>query len=175
METNEKRSVNYYLRIMHRYAGFFILGFVIIYGLSGITLIYRDTNLLKHDKKITLNLSPGISPSELGRPLRMRDFKVEKTEGDILYFQGGTYNNATGVAEVTVKELIFPFNKLANLHKTPADNTIHWFTLTFAIVILFLAVSSLWMFKSTTKMFRKGMLTVVIGIVYALIILFFVK
>ena len=36
-----------------------------------------------------MNLAPGIDPSELGRSLRMREFKVEKTEGDIIFFKGG--------------------------------------------------------------------------------------
>jgi hypothetical protein len=175
METKEKPPINYYLRIMHRYAGFFILGFAVIYGLSGITLIYRDTDFLKHDKKIALNLTPGINPSELGNALRMRDFKLEKTEGDILYFQGGTYNKTTGAAEITIKDLVFPFNKLTNLHKTPSKSPIHWFTFIFAITLLFLAISSLWMFKPGTKMFRKGILTVAVGLVVALVLLLFVK
>ena len=66
MENKEKKSVNYYMRICHRYAGYFIFGFVLMYGLSGITLIFRDTEFLKHEKKISINLSTGINPSELG-------------------------------------------------------------------------------------------------------------
>jgi hypothetical protein len=175
METKEKKPINYYLRIMHRYAGFFILGFAVIYGMSGITLIYRDTDFLKHDKKISLNLAPGINQSELGPALRMRDFKLEKEEGDILYFKGGTYNKATGAAEITVKDLVFPFNKLTELHKTPSKSPVHWFTFTFGITLLFLAISSLWMFKPGTKMFRKGILTVAAGVVVAIVLLLFVK
>jgi hypothetical protein len=175
MENKEKKSVNYYMRICHRYAGFFIVGFVLIYGLSGITLIFRDTEFLKSDKKISVNLAPGINPSELGNALRMRDFKVEKTEGDIIYFRGGSYNNITGAAEQTIKELVFPFNKLTGLHQTPSKNLLHWFTMSFGIVMLFLAISSLWMFKPGSKVFRKGILTVIAGVVFVLILLMFVK
>ena len=174
MENKERKSGNYYMRIFHRYAGFFIFGFVILYGLSGIALIYRDTDFLKQEKKVNLNLSPGINPSELGSALRMREFKVEKTEGDIIYFQGGWYNKATGNAEQTIKDLIFPFNKLTNLHKTPSKNSLHWFTLIFGIVMLFLAVSSLWMFKPGSVVFRKGLIISFAGIACAVILLYFI-
>jgi hypothetical protein len=175
MEVKEKKSFAHYMRVWHRYAGFFIVGLVLVYGLSGITLIFRDTDFLKKEKKITLDLSKGINPSELGSTLRMRDFKVEKTEGDIIYFKGGSYNTVTGAAEQTINELIFPLNKLTNLHKTPSKNVLHWFTLSFGIVMLFLALSSLFMFKSGSKVFRKGMLTVAAGVVFVLILLMFVK
>jgi hypothetical protein len=173
MENKEGKSINHYMRVWHRYAGFFILGFVLLYGFSGMTLILRDTDFLKKEKKITLNLAPGIDPSELGRNLRMREFNVEKTEGDIIYFRGGSYNKATGLAEQTVKDLIFPFNKMTELHKTPSGKPLHWFTFTFAIVLLFLAISSLWMFKTTTKVFRQGIIIVIAGVIFAGILLFF--
>lgn len=173
METKERKSINHYMRVWHRYAGFFILGFALLYGLSGITLIFRDTDFMKQEKKISQNLAPGIDPSELGRNLRMREFNVEKTEGDVIYFKGGSYNISTGATEQTVKELIFPLNKMTGFHTTPSKKPLHWFTLTFAIVLLFLAISSLWMFKSTTKVFRQGIITTIAGIVVAVILLFF--
>jgi hypothetical protein len=173
METKEGKSINHYMRVWHRYAGFFILGFALLYGLSGITLIFRDTDFLKHEKKISLTLAPGIDPAELGRNLRMRDFNIEKTEGDVIYFKGGFYNKATGAAEQTVKELISPFNKMTELHTSPSGKPLHWFTFTFAIVLLFLTISSLWMFKTTTKVFRQGIIVVIAGIVFAGILVFF--
>ena len=173
METKERKSINHYMRIWHRYAGFFILGFALLYGLSGITLIFRDTNFMKQDKKISLNLAPGIDPAELGRNLRMREFNVEKTEGDVIYFKGGSYNKATGATEQTVRELIFPLNKMTEFHTTPSKRPLHWFTLTFAFTLLFLAISSLWMFKSTTKVFRQGILLTLSGVIVAVILLFF--
>ena len=53
MDDKERKSANYYMRIFHRYAGFFIFGFVILYGLSGIVLIYRDTDFMKQEKKVS--------------------------------------------------------------------------------------------------------------------------
>ena len=35
------------MRIAHRYLGFFLLGIMVFYALSGIILIYRDTDTFK--------------------------------------------------------------------------------------------------------------------------------
>jgi len=173
-ESKEKKSISHHMRVWHRYAGFFLAGFVIIWALSGITLIYRDTDFLKHEKKITTTLATEIDPAELGSTLRIRDFRILKTEGDILYFQGGTYNRSTGIAEQNVKELIFPLNKLTILHKTPSKSVLHWFTMAFGIVMLFIAISSFWMFKAGSNVFRKGILTALAGVICAIILLFLI-
>ena len=59
MENKERKSINHYMRVWHRYAGFFILGIALIYGLSGITLIFRDTDFLKKEKKISYESCSG--------------------------------------------------------------------------------------------------------------------
>jgi succinate dehydrogenase/fumarate reductase cytochrome b subunit len=174
METKEKKSLTYYARYLHRNIGFFIIGFTLIYSLSGIVLIYRDSDFMKAEKTVKLNLKPGLKDSELGQALRMREFKVTETRGDLILFQGGSYNSSTGETVNTVKELVFPFNKLTNLHKTPSKNIIHWFNLFFGISLLFMAVSSFWMFNSRSKLFRNGIYVIVAGVVVAFALLFFI-
>jgi hypothetical protein len=175
METKEKKSITYYVRFLHRNLGFFIVGFAMIYALSGITLIYRDSDFLKKEKVIKVNIPADTKPSDLGQALRMRDFKIQKTEGDVIFFQGGSYNSKTGEASVTIKDLIFPFNKLTELHKSPSKSAFHWFTMAFGIVLLFLAVSSFWMFNRKSKVFRTGIYTILAGFVFAIVLLLFVK
>jgi hypothetical protein len=174
METKEKKPINYYMRILHRYIGFFILGFVLIFAFSGIVLVYRDSDFMKYEKTVKVNLPAGTIASEIGTSLRLRDFKVIETKGDVIYFQGGKFDTKTGEAEYTVKELIFPFAKLTSLHKSPSNNPVHWVTLVFGISLLFMAISSLWMFRPDSKLFRKGMITVLTGVITAVIILIFI-
>ena len=171
----EKRSANQIVRVLHRDIGFLILGFVLIYTLSGITLIYRDSDFLKHEKTIKVNLPAGTKPADIGQALRLRDYKILRTDGDVIYFQGGSFNTTTGEAAYTVKELIFPFNKLTTLHKTPSKNPFHWFTFVFGILLLFMAVSSLWMFNTRSKQFRNGIYKVLAGVIFAIILLLFLK
>lgn len=175
MGTDEKKPINHIIRVLHRNIGFFFLGFVLIYALSGIALIYRDSDFLKKEKTVKVILPAGTKTEELGPALKIRDLKVMKSEGDIITFKGGTFNTKTGEAIYTVKELIFPFNKLTSLHKTPSKNPFHWFTLVFGIVMIFMAVSSFWMFKPNSQIFKKGVYTIIGGFIFALILLFFLK
>lgn len=171
MEPKKSKSLNYYMRSLHRDLGYFAFGLVVIYILSGITLIFRNTDFLKHDVTVERQLKPNLEVEDLGRELRMREVKVTKTEDDVITFQNGTYNKATGAAVYTSKDIIFPVNKFINFHKAISSNATHWFNLVFGFVFLFLAVSSLWMFKPNTKTFRRGMILVGVGIVFTIIIL----
>lgn len=175
METKESKSINYYMRVFHRYIGLFIVGFTIIYSLSGIILIYRDSDFLKREKTVKTTLEPGLKPEQIGQALRMRDLKVTETNGDIISFAGGTFNSATGEAVYQVKDLMFPFNKLTNLHKTPSKNPMHWFNLAFGLMMLFLAVSSFWMYPVKSKLFRTAIITIASGLIFAFVMLLLIK
>jgi len=175
MDNSGKMSVNRIMRVLHRNIGFFILGFVLIYALSGIALIYRDSDFMKQERTITVILPGETKPADLGQALKIREFRILKTEGDIIFFRGGSYNSTTGVAEYTVKELVFPFNKLTALHKTASKNPFHWFTLVLGILLTFLAVSSIWMFNSKSRLFRNGIYTVLTGFVFAVLLILFLK
>ena len=48
------------MRLYHRYLGFFLAGIMAVYAISGITLIFRDTNFLKSDKLVERQLKPDI-------------------------------------------------------------------------------------------------------------------
>ena len=169
-----KKSFNHLMRVLHRHIGFFILGFIVIYAISGIALIFRDSDFLKYEKKIKVTLPTDTKSSDIGSSLKIRDFKILETQGDVIYFKDGSFNTSTGEAESTVKELIFPINKLVSLHKIPSKNPLHWFSLAIGILLFFMAVSSFWMFTTRSKQFRKGMYTALAGIVFAVILLLFI-
>ena len=112
-----------------------------------------------------------MEPGKIGEALRIRDFKVTGTEGEIITFPGGTYNATTGLAVYTTKEIIAPFNEFINLHKAVSKNPSHWFNVLFGVVLLFMAISSFWMFKPQNKNFRRGLYLAGAGIVFVLILL----
>ena len=166
-----KKNLRWYMRYFHNKIGFFIAGLVIIYGLSGLLQTYRDTDLLKHDVKHEMQVSPGLSDAQLGPALRMRDLKVIKKEGPVIYFQQGTYNSQTGLAAYSTKEWyawIMPFTEL---HKSSSRDTAHYFTTLFGIALLFMSVSAFWMFKPGTKLFSSGVYLTIAGIIGAVILL----
>jgi hypothetical protein len=172
MENRERKSVNYYMRKLHRDVGFFVIGLTIIFTLSGVVLIFRDTDFFKKEAVVERELEPNLESDELGQVLRIKDFKVIRTEGDLIVFKNGEYNKASGVVIYTVKELPLVFKKLTNLHKSSSKSLAHWGTIIYGGLLLFLAISALWMFKVTTKQFRRGIYFVLSGFLLAIILLF---
>ena len=167
-----KKSANFYMRIVHRYLGFFLIGIMTVYSISGTVLIFRDTDVFKVEKHINKTLQPGLKIDELGRALKVRGLKIEKTDGDILYFRNGTYNNNTGVVNFSSKQLPFVLDKMAHLHKAKTDEPLYWLNVFFGLSLLFFAISSFWMFLPKTKTFKKGMYFTLGGIVLTLILIF---
>jgi len=159
------------MRYLHNKIGFFIVGLVIIYSLSGMLQTYRDTDLLKREVSHEMQLATKLTESQLGPSLKLRNFKVTKTEGSTLFFKEGTYNSETGMTKYVTKEWpswIVPFSEL---HKTASKSAGHYFTTLFGIAMLFMSISAFWMFKPGTKLFSSGVYLTVAGIIAAVVLL----
>ena len=46
------KSTRTTMRLLHRYIGYFMAGIMAVYAISGVLLIYRDTDFLKKEKEI---------------------------------------------------------------------------------------------------------------------------
>ena len=108
---------NKWMRLIHRYLGFFLIGIMIVYSLSGVVLIFRDTDFLKNKTEVEKALPTNLDANDLGRALKMNKFRAGKTEGDLLLFKDGQYNKATGFVKYTKKELPFVLTRMTHLHK----------------------------------------------------------
>jgi len=159
------------MRIIHRYLGFFLAGIMAVYALSGIIMIFRDTDFLKKKSQIIKDIKTNAEDKELGQLLGMRELKVKKTEGDIVYFDNGTYNKATGHAELTKKELPYIINKLNNLHKSRSGQPLFFLNVFFGISLLFFVLSSFWMFTPKTSIFKKGLYFTLAGVVLTVLLM----
>jgi hypothetical protein len=160
------------MRVYHRYLGYFLAGIMAVYGLSGTIMIFRDTDFLKVDQTVTRQLKPNIKPEDLGKELRMRDFKMETQEGDIIRFSQGSYNKSTGVATYTSREWPGFIDKLTRLHKADTRSPLFFLNVFFGLALLFFVVSAFWMFLPKTTIFKKGLYFTVGGIVLTLILIF---
>lgn len=160
------------MRSLHRDVGFFVAGLMVVYALSGILLIYRNTDFLNIEKQTEVQLTPGLTTSTLPESLKLRNINPMRTEGIIIFFQNGTYNTQSGIATYTVKEKPFPINKFIELHKTTGQQPAHWFTTLFGILVLFLVISSFWMFPRHSSLFRRGVFLSAGGIIFTIILLY---
>ena len=161
------------MRIYHRYLGFFLAGIMAMYAISGIILIFRDTDFLKSEKIISKQLKPGLPVAELGKAIRNRDVKIDSVSGDIQVFKGGSYNTQTGAVTYTTKSLPPMIEKLTHLHKANTKDPLYYLNIFFGASLLFFVISSFWMFMPKTTIFKKGLYFTLAGIVLTVILLYF--
>jgi len=145
---------------------------MIVYALSGIVLTFRNTDYLKKEILIEKNLPRNIPPEDLVKALGKGRFRIDKEEGDLLYFEGGTYNKKTGVANYSEKKLPLLLENMNKIHKMHSGHPLFWLGIFFAISLLFFAVSAFWMFRPTTSVFKKGLYFTLGGIALTVALLF---
>src|SRR5687768_8172051 len=109
--------MNNKMRIFHRYLGFFLSGIMAVYAISGIVMIFRETEFLKSEREIEKQLAVDLPDAEVGSTLRIKEFKVERSEGSLIYFREGTYDKKTGLAKFKAKQLPYVLDKMTKLHK----------------------------------------------------------
>ena len=160
------------MRILHRYVGFFLAGIMAVYALSGIVLIFRDGDTFKSEVQHNDKLKPDLEGEALAKALDMRRMEVKKVEGDVVSFDGGTYNTKTGKAEYTTKELPYVLDRMTHLHKAKSSEPLYVLNIIFGLSLLFFVISSFWMFMPGTDLFKKGMIFTAMGFVLALVLLF---
>ncbi|MFC6267367.1 hypothetical protein [Frigoriflavimonas asaccharolytica] len=170
---NQKKKTNSIrttMRVLHRYIGFFMAGIMAIYSISGILLVYRDTDFLKKELVIEKKLEPQLLEKALGKELKIKNFEVEKQEGDFLIFKQGKYNSKTGEAKYTKKELPTLLKKMTNLHKTESKDKWAPLSVLFGASLFFFVISSFWMFNTKTKAFKRGIIYTAAGLVLSVIL-----
>jgi hypothetical protein len=166
-----KTNLNTTMRVYHRYLGFFLAGIMAVYAISGIILIFRDTDFLKNIVKIEKKVEPNLKPEQLQPILRMR-VNVEKEENGIVFFKGGQYNAQTGELKAEKKELPFILDKMTHLHKASTKEPLFFLNIFFGLSLFFFVISSFWMFMPKTEIFKKGLYFTIGGIILTLILLF---
>ena len=159
-------------RIYHRYLGFFLAGIMAVYAISGIVLIFRKGDTFKKEVVVTTELAPDLSDQAIGEALKIREFQVERSEAEVVYFAGGTYDRVSGRAEQTKKELPYVLDKMTHLHKATTNDPLYFLNIFFGAALLFFVVSAFWMYTPGGPILRKGLWFAAGGIVLTLLLLF---
>ncbi len=104
------------VRVLHRDVGFFMIGLMMIYCLSEVSLTYRD---ISYEPSAVLSL-------------------------------------------------------LNHLHKLVSSNSLHWVAWLYAGLLLFLALSSFWMYNPESALFKRGLIVTGLSVGFAAPLLAFV-
>ena len=166
-----KTSTN--MRIYHRYLGFFLAGIMAIYSVSGIIMIFRDTDFLKQENQKVLTVATGLESHAVGAAIKIKNLKIISDTLDVITFPQGTYNKTTGVADFKVMELPYLLNKMTKMHKATNKDPLYYLNIFFGVSLMFFVISSFYMFMPGTTIFKKGMYFTLAGIVLVLVMLFF--
>lgn len=159
-------------RVIHRYLGFFLVGILAVYAISGISLIFRRTDTFKKTVTKEITLDKETKTKDLGKSLEIKDFKVDSTHSEIVYFKEGNFNKTTGKAVITKKEYPYLLDKMMKLHKATTNSPVYWLNIFFGLSLLFFVISSFWMFLPSTSTFKKGMIFSLLGFLMTILILF---
>lgn len=167
----KKQVLSDQFRMFHRYLGFFLAGIMAVYAISGIVLTFRNTDYMKSEVQVTRTLEPGLEEEALGGALRKRVFKVDRVDGDQVYFEGGTYNRVTGEASYTELRLPIVLEKMNNLHKMHSGNPLFWLGIFFGVALLFFSISAFFMFRISAPVYKKGLYFAVAGFLLTVVLL----
>ncbi len=170
---SNKQPLSFKMRIIHRYLGFFLAGVMAMYAISGIILVFRKTSFLKQEVKKEQTIAANLKPEDIGKALKIRDFKVAKTEGNIVSFgEKNTYNSTTGAVVTYKKQYGYVVDKITHLHKATTNDPLYYLNIFFGVGLLFFVVSAFWMYMPGGKILRKGLIFTAAGIILTLIMLF---
>ena len=175
-------KINKLLRILHRDFGYFIVGMTIVYGLSGIYLNHRhdfnpDYRIVINEFQTTLPEINVLTVDDLKIALKkVSDDAVYKkhyinNEGDIkIFIENGeaVIDPETGKGVIQYlqrRPLIFPMNKL---HRASIGPVWKWVSDSMAVILIFVAVSGLFILKGKHGFARWGWWLMITGIVVPL-------
>ncbi len=168
-----KQTIYRMMRALHRDIGFFVIGLTIIYCISGIMLTYRDTSFLKSETQVERTLRTGLSADQLGRFLHLKDLEIVGQDDKEIRFTAGSYNKETGLASYTSDEIPALLRAFNSLHTTSSNSAKSVFTALYAALLMFLALSSFWMYKPGTKSFKRGLILTFLGLGVSVLLIMF--
>jgi hypothetical protein len=160
-------------RQYHRWLGFFLAGIMAVYSVSGILLIFRNTDFLQYDYISEQQLSPNLDSITLGQDLRIRNFKVEAETPQNIIFKDGEYNKVSGIATISKKDYPAPLAKLVKLHKANTNSPLFFLNITFGLALLFFVISSFLMFMPRAITYKNGLKIAAGGVMFALLVVIF--
>jgi len=171
------------LRILHRDFGYFIVGMTIVYGLSGIYLNHRhdfnpDYKVLITEFKTKLPALEVLTANDIKTALKEVNEEIVykkhyiNNQGDIkIFIENGDavidHETGEGVLQYLQRRpLIFPMNKL---HRASIGPIWKWVSDTMAVILIFVAVSGLFLLKGNRGLARWGWWLLAAGIAVPLI------
>jgi len=173
-------------RIIHRDLGYIFFGMSIIYGLSGIALNHLDDwnpDYIIKTEEIMLNNLPGTSTINRLQAEKLLDqinpdmvyrshFYPQKNIAKVFIKQGSaTINLGTGYTYIEVLKKRPVFREVNFLHYNKPKKGWIWFADAFAVALVFMAITGLFMIRGKKGITGRGAWLTAAGIIIPMIFL----
>ncbi len=181
------KDVRRWFRVLHRDIGYFFIGSALIYGISGIALNHMadwnpnysvELSSFETERLITKDTSSNESIIALLTDLDLeKDYKKHYWPNDNVvkvFLKGGSnviLNTEEGFGQIELLKKRTIFYEVNFLHYNPHAWWM-WFSDLFAVALIFLAVSSLFIVKGRHGATKKGGIYIALGFIIPLILLF---
>lgn len=159
--------------VYYCYFGFFLVGIMAVYVISGVVLIFCKMDFFKKEIVIEKQFFLAIIIVEFGKVFNIKNFKVEKIEGSLVYFENGIFDQFIGMVQYIVKKLLLVLDKMISFYKVIMNSFLYFFNIFFGVFLLFFVIFVFWMFMLGIDIFKKGFYFIVGGIILMLIMLMF--
>src|SRR5687767_10502340 len=164
-----------WLRAIHRDVGYLAVGFTIIYAISGIAMNHVDDwNYNYNASERTLTIAPVPDDATDEQAAKLVADAAGKSKADDVFRAGDEvrleYSDGTKVtaigAEVTVQEVKsrFFFRAATWLHAAKGKKGWKYIADGFAVLLVYLAISGLFMIKGRLGLRWRGMILVAVGL-----------
>ncbi len=160
------------MRSLHRDVGFLVVGLTILFAVSGVVLVYRNTDTFTIEKQVNKVWEKQMDMDAVVDELPFRRVEGLDENGDTISFKQGYYVRSSGVVSYTYETYPWVIQKFISLHKSRSGNVLHWVATIYGLLLLFLAISSFWMFKPGTGNFQRGLIIAGLGIAAVVVMLF---
>ena len=174
--TKHRRPLQYWLRVIHRDLGYLVVGFCMVYAISGIMLNHLDGSDPAYSvDSVEIQLEPNLSAKDVKNNIDDATKVIDNDNGIytlILRGGTGTYNSTTGVAKYETysrRTFIYWINKL---HYNKLSGW-HWAGDFFAISLIVLAISGAFMNNGKTGFLGRGKWFVAVGILIPILYILF--
>lgn len=165
------KKVSHWMRIIHRYLGFFLVGIMSVYAISGMLLIFRNTDFLKDEQTTIKKVAPGLPEEEIGKAIGIKELKVSRKDADTFFFRDGYYVSSTGQSVFKSKKLPVALDLMTKLHKSKSGDPLYYLNLFFGFSLLFFSISSVFMFVPKSIIFKQGLYIALAGAILTVVLI----
>lgn len=194
-------AINNLLRSLHRDLGYFFIGVTLIYSISGFILSVRGLGWFKEEYTFKTMINKNIaienfqkvliSEAKKGKldyiyttetkkivEININRLSFRKKEENILYFKYAknlniAYNTLSGATDIYYKAYPPYIEIFIRSHLSTNDNVWFYLSMTFSIVLAFLAISAIFMVKGKYGFKRRGIYLTTFGILTIFVFMYF--